>query len=158
MKIYIVLIITSFMILQLTAENSVLLKINSNQFEMGSNLSSESEPVHLVEIDGFYVSKDLVTKAEYESIFGAPFLGDATDQKKHNLTPELSVKPITDISWIKAIEFCNRVSKKEGLNNYYNIPENSWDPKDITINKKSNGYRLLTEAEWEYIARNIEFR
>lgn len=59
-------------------------------------------------------------------------------------------KPAENVSWIDAIQFCNLLSQKTGLNEYYSIGS---DAKDVTINLLSNGYRLPSEAEWEYACR-----
>ena len=59
-------------------------------------------------------------------------------------------KPAENVSWNDAIHFCNQLSQKTGLNEYYSIGSN---PKDVTINLLSNGYRLPSEAEWEYASR-----
>jgi serine/threonine protein kinase/formylglycine-generating enzyme required for sulfatase activity len=60
-----------------------------------------------------------------------------------------SVKnPVTCISWFDAIEYCNWLSKKDGLSPAYIISGDK-----VTWDKASKGYRLPTEAEWEYACR-----
>lgn len=142
------------MTINLSSQNLTSVKIIGDKFQMGSLENSESSPVHAVLINSFYVSFDLVSRGDYEEVFGAPFLGDAEDQKNYKLTNEMAIKPATDVSWIRALEYCNRMSKKEGLEEYYQIPENCWEPKKVKINSEANGYRLLTEAEWEFISQN----
>lgn len=57
--------------------------------------------------------------------------------------------PVIDISWLEAIRFCNWLSKQEGLTPVYALRGEQL----IGINDNADGYRLLTEAEWEWLAR-----
>lgn len=135
----------------LTSQEFQFIKVDGGEFIIGDSQTSESSPIHKVTLDSFYVSKELITRGDYESIFGTPFLGDAKDQDNYSLSSDERKTHVTDISWIRALEYCNKVSIKAGLDPYYSIPERCWEPKDITINSNSNGYRLLTEAEWEFL-------
>jgi len=58
--------------------------------------------------------------------------------------------PVVNISWNDAISFCNVLSQKAGLKEYYSISKNN---EDIICDFESDGYRLPSEAEWQYACR-----
>jgi formylglycine-generating enzyme required for sulfatase activity len=105
-------------------------------------------PVHTVTLSAFYIGKYAVTQALYESVMG----NNPSKYRGGNL-------PVEQVPWYDAVEFCNRLSGKEGLQAVYTIsdrkPERGYPVTDakVTADWYKNGYRLPTEAEWEYAAK-----
>jgi formylglycine-generating enzyme required for sulfatase activity len=119
-----------------------MVRIEGGTFTMGSPSNeperfSDEGPQHQVTVSAFYMGKYQVTQAEYQSVMGT----NPSYFKGSNL-------PIEKVSWYDAADFCNRLSQSEGLTPVY-----SGSGSDITCNWNANGYRLPTEAEWEYACR-----
>ena len=116
---------------------------------MGSNTEQPDEkPVHEVTLRDFYIGKKEVTVAEWK-IF-AQAVKKAMPEKP-NWTLEDNF-PMVYVGWTDAIEYCNWMSAKDKLTPCYKITKaaNSYQ---VTCNFLANGYRLPTEAEWEFAAR-----
>ena len=122
-----------------TAVSGDLSLVKGGTFTMGYDDGESDEiPLHKVTISDFYLGKHEVTQGLYQSIVGmnpSLFKGD----------PNL---PVDHVSWYDALAFCNKLSEKEGLSKVYAI-----DGTVVTADWKAKGYRLPTEAEWEYAAK-----
>lgn len=120
-------------------DNFVLIK--GGTFQMGSPDSeawrSADETQHPVTVSDFYMSKYELTQKEYEEITGS----NPSNFKGDNL-------PVENISWLDAVAYCNARSEKDGLTPVYTI-----DGQNVSWDRSANGYRLPTEAEWEYACR-----
>jgi formylglycine-generating enzyme required for sulfatase activity len=106
-------------------------------FQMGStNGDADERPVHLVSLSGFDMSAYEITQGSYKEVM-------RTNPSKNTGDDNL---PVENVSWWDAIKFCNALSVKAGLQRCYN--ENTGD-----CDFSKNGFRLPTEAEWEYACR-----
>jgi sulfatase modifying factor 1 len=121
--------------------------VQGGEFTMGDTLGNGLEfdrPAHRVRISDFYIAKYVLTFDEYDSFCDATGKIKPIDDKDG----ARSNKPVMHVSWYDAVEYCNWRSIQEGLTPCYTI-----NGSNISCNFDANGYRLPTEAEWEYAAR-----
>ncbi len=121
-----------------------LVPIPAGSFRMGSPDAEEGRwddegPVHEVRVSAFQCLRTPVTRQLYEKVMG-----------EDPGWPEgkADVRPVNKVSWFDAARFCNRLSKEEGLEPCYEI-----DSRDVRWQLSADGFRLPTEAEWEYACR-----
>ncbi len=114
--------------------------VPAGEFEMGSSEADDEKPRHLVTISQpFYLGVYPVTQREYmQAMKKNPSLFSGGDRL-----------PVESVSWFDAVGFCNALSQKEKLPPFYAIKGQAVDVPDWN----APGYRLPTEAEWEYACR-----
>ncbi len=109
--------------------------IPAGEFRMGGRGKGDEAPVHAVRVDAFWMDRREVTQAEYEKL-GFP---NPSKFKGADL-------PVEMMTWTKAVLFANARSRADNL-------EPCYDEDTAECNFAASGYRLPTEAEWEYACR-----
>jgi sulfatase modifying factor 1 len=151
-----------------------LILVEGGTYQMGNPTpdpkkrdNDDEAPIHSVTVGSFYIGKFEVTVKEYKAYIAsdatlampsapdAGFWEDHPDSKKFYPLPTKTWwgwaddMPMQKVSWEDAILYCNWLSEKEGLEKCYKKNKDfGWDT-DVS----KNGYRLPTEAEWEFAAK-----
>ena len=155
--------------------------VEGGSFQMGNpgtkapKGDADERPVHNVTVKSFYIAKTEVTVKEYKQFIADNSAKDFLNKREHKMpaAPDsawyaehpdtkkyypLPSRPWWDwqddlpmqhITWYDAVAYCNWLSQKEGLQKCYS--ENA--DGGIDFDPTKNGYRLPTEAEWEFAAR-----
>jgi len=164
--------------LQVSAQTTPeMVKVDGGTYKMGNagKGDADEKPVHAVTVNTFYISKYELTVKEYKQFINDRSVSDFSTKREHAMPaapdsiwmrehpdtkkyyPLPSVTwwgwqdnfPMHHITWFDAVAYCNWLSAKEGLQKCYSEDEDG----AVVLDLSKNGYRLPTEAEWEFAAR-----
>ena len=125
--------------------DSRVVRLAAGTFPMGSvDGEFDERPVSRVRLDAFEVSRTAVSRAEF-----AAFTASTGHSSARVETPATD-EPVGNVTWFDAIAYANWLSRNDGLTPAYTTTRTA-----VTWDRDANGWRLPTEAEWEYAARAV---
>ncbi len=151
-------------------EYFTMVDITGGTFEMGSDYFEDELPIHTVTLNDFKLGKYEITNFDFirflnsievnedgsyngikyvcigENDCSIAFYKGMFYFKESNYAVDQNA-PVVNVTWYGAIAFCNWLSEQNGLSKFYNI-----NGSNVTFNWNASGYRLPTEAEWEFAA------
>jgi len=140
-----------------------MIPIEGGTFQMGATpeqigAEPDEQPGHIAHVKDYLLAKYALTFQEYD------LFCEATHRPKpHDQGWGRADRPVINITWYDAIEYCNWLSQKTGLQPCYIINRSLSDPHNrsledfikwiVIFDQNKNGFRLPTEQEWEFAAR-----
>ena len=170
-----ILVIIILGVIGCNKNNNLMVYVEGGTFTMGDvwgDRSFNETPTHEVTVSSFYMSKYEVTHVDYIEFLNSR---DVSSDGSYNGNELIDMDargcaivhdgssfyfdgsgkagdeqcPVIYVTWYGTAEYCNWLSEQEGLTKAYTISSGS-----VECNWDANGYRLPTEAEWEYAARS----
>ena len=129
-----------------------MLPIPAGTFLMGADSGAtmvgttnrNGDTVHSVILSAFTMSETDITQEQYQTIMD-------TNPSHFKTGADAPRRPVEQVCWYDAVRFCNKLSQNAGKTNCYDI--SNPDSTQWTCDMNANGYRLPTEAEWEYACK-----
>lgn len=172
-KIFLIIFLLFFGMNLFSIEQPEMVFVKGGTFIMGITAGGDSDerPAHKVTVDSFYISKYEITHKQFIEFLNDAGVSDDGEYNDHevidlddrdcaigykngryyfkgSLHAESEDCPVIEVTFYGATEFCNWLSKKARLTSTYEGEE-----EEIRCNFQANGYRLPTEAEWDFAAR-----
>ncbi|OQY02963.1 MAG: hypothetical protein B6I20_05990 [Bacteroidetes bacterium 4572_117] len=133
----------------LNAQIMDMVPVEGGTFYMGNDYATSKDegPEHKVAVSSFAIGKHEVTFEQFDV-----FCASTGWKKPDDAQLGRGKKPVMNVSWESAVMYCNWISKIDGLDRCYTISRDSLATV-VICNFDANGYRLPTEAEWEFAAK-----